>query len=194
MINRLVAFFATGDSIVSNNLVLNLYKHINSPEARMYLSRQLYEEAVHVPLLIRGPGFPARTTVRQLVSLVDLAPTFLRTAGGTSTHPLDGAALQKIAADPAFLAHRSILLEGGVAELVPDDSPVDRRHRFYWGVRTPADTSYVRYATGESEFYDVRVDPAQLSNAVDQPDAQPAVARLARLLARLRNCRGVGCR
>ncbi len=48
LINRLVAFFATGDSIVSNNLVLNLYKHVNSPEARMYLSRQLYEEALHV--------------------------------------------------------------------------------------------------------------------------------------------------
>lgn len=48
MIHRLVAFFATGDSIVSNNLVLNLYKHINAPEARMYLSRQLFEEAVHV--------------------------------------------------------------------------------------------------------------------------------------------------
>ena len=47
-IQRLVAFFATGDSIVSNNLVLNLYKHVNSPEARLYLSRQLYEEAVHV--------------------------------------------------------------------------------------------------------------------------------------------------
>ena len=48
LIKRLVAFFATGDSIVSNNLVLNLYKHINSPEARLYLSRQLYEEALHV--------------------------------------------------------------------------------------------------------------------------------------------------
>ena len=48
MVSRLVAFFATGDSIVSNNLVLNLYSHINSPEARMYLSRQLYEEALHV--------------------------------------------------------------------------------------------------------------------------------------------------
>ena len=48
LINRLVAFFATGDSIVANNLVLNLYKHINTPEARMYLSRQLYEEALHV--------------------------------------------------------------------------------------------------------------------------------------------------
>jgi len=48
LIQRLVAFFATGDAIVSNNLVLNLYKHINSPEARLYLSRQLFEEAVHV--------------------------------------------------------------------------------------------------------------------------------------------------
>ena len=48
LIERLVAFFATGDSIVSNNLVLNLYQHINAPEARMYLSRQLYEEALHV--------------------------------------------------------------------------------------------------------------------------------------------------
>src|SRR3954467_9454080 len=48
LVHRLVAFFATGDSIVGNNLVLNLYKHINSPEARLYLSRQLYEEALHV--------------------------------------------------------------------------------------------------------------------------------------------------
>jgi ribonucleoside-diphosphate reductase beta chain len=48
LVERLIAFFATGDSIVANNLVLNLYKHINAPEARMYLSRQLYEEALHV--------------------------------------------------------------------------------------------------------------------------------------------------
>ena len=48
LIHRLVAFFATGDTIVGNNLVLNLYRHINSPEARMYLGRQLYEEMLHV--------------------------------------------------------------------------------------------------------------------------------------------------
>lgn len=48
LIERLVAFFATGDSIVANNLVLNLYQHVNAPESRMYLSRQLYEEALHV--------------------------------------------------------------------------------------------------------------------------------------------------
>jgi ribonucleoside-diphosphate reductase beta chain len=48
LVQRLIAFFATGDSIVANNLVLNLYRHLNAPEARMYLSRQLYEEALHV--------------------------------------------------------------------------------------------------------------------------------------------------
>jgi len=48
LVERLVAFFATGDAIVANNLVLNLYRHVNAPEARLYLSRQLYEEALHV--------------------------------------------------------------------------------------------------------------------------------------------------
>jgi len=48
LVGRLVAFFATGDTIVANNLVLNLYQHVNSPEGRLYLSRQLFEEAVHV--------------------------------------------------------------------------------------------------------------------------------------------------
>lgn len=48
MVHRLVAFFATGDAIVSNNLVISLYKHINAPEARMFLSRQLFEEALHI--------------------------------------------------------------------------------------------------------------------------------------------------
>jgi ribonucleoside-diphosphate reductase beta chain len=48
LVSRLVAFFATGDTIVANNLVLNLYEHVNSPEGRLYLSRQLFEEAVHV--------------------------------------------------------------------------------------------------------------------------------------------------
>ncbi len=48
LVNRLVAFFATGDAIVANNLVLNFYKHVNAPEARLYLSRQLFEEALHV--------------------------------------------------------------------------------------------------------------------------------------------------
>jgi ribonucleoside-diphosphate reductase beta chain len=46
-IKRTMGFFTTADSIVANNLVLAIYKHITSPECRMYLLRQSFEEAVH---------------------------------------------------------------------------------------------------------------------------------------------------
>jgi ribonucleoside-diphosphate reductase beta chain len=48
LIKRLVAFFATADNLVAHNLVLNFYKHINSPEYRMFLGKQLFDEMLHV--------------------------------------------------------------------------------------------------------------------------------------------------
>lgn len=42
-----LGFFTTADSIAANNIVLAVYKHITSPEVRMYLLRQGYEEAIH---------------------------------------------------------------------------------------------------------------------------------------------------
>jgi ribonucleoside-diphosphate reductase beta chain len=42
-----LGFFTTADSIAANNIVLACYKHITSPECRMYLLRQGYEEAIH---------------------------------------------------------------------------------------------------------------------------------------------------
>jgi ribonucleoside-diphosphate reductase beta chain len=48
LVKRLVAFFATADNIVAHNLVLNFYKHINSPEFRMFLGKQLFDEMLHV--------------------------------------------------------------------------------------------------------------------------------------------------
>lgn len=42
-----LGFFTTADSIAANNLVLAAYKHVTSPEVRLYLLRQAYEEAVH---------------------------------------------------------------------------------------------------------------------------------------------------
>ena len=82
MINRLVAFFATGDSIVSNNLVLNLYKHINSPEARMYLSRQLFEEATHVQfyLTLLDTYIPDHHEREQAFAAVDNIPSIHKKA------------------------------------------------------------------------------------------------------------------
>ncbi|MDA0713052.1 MAG: ribonucleotide-diphosphate reductase subunit beta [bacterium] len=48
LIKRLVAFFATADNLVAHNLVLNFYKHVNSPEFRMFLGKQLFDEMLHV--------------------------------------------------------------------------------------------------------------------------------------------------
>ncbi len=82
LIHRLVAFFATGDSIVSNNLVLNLYKHINSPEARLYLSRQLYEEALHVQfyLTLLDTYIPHPDERAKAFSAVDSIPSIKKKA------------------------------------------------------------------------------------------------------------------
>lgn len=48
LIKMLVAFFATADNLVAHNLVLNFYKHVNSPEYRMFLGKQLFDEMLHV--------------------------------------------------------------------------------------------------------------------------------------------------
>ncbi len=47
MIMRNLGFFSTAESIVANNLVLAIYKHVTNPEARQYLLRQAFEEAIH---------------------------------------------------------------------------------------------------------------------------------------------------
>ncbi len=47
VILRNLGFFSTGESLVGNNIVLSIFRHITNPEARQYLLRQAYEEAVH---------------------------------------------------------------------------------------------------------------------------------------------------
>ncbi len=82
LINRLVAFFATGDSIVANNLVLNLYEHLNAPEARMYLSRQLFEEALHVQfyLTLLDTYVPDARARHEAFAAVDNIPSIRKKA------------------------------------------------------------------------------------------------------------------
>ncbi len=47
IIKRNLGFFSTADSLVANNLVLSIYRHITNPECRQYILRQAFEEAVH---------------------------------------------------------------------------------------------------------------------------------------------------
>ncbi len=48
IVKRSLGFFSTADSVVANNLVLAIYRHITNPECRQYLLRQAFEEALHV--------------------------------------------------------------------------------------------------------------------------------------------------
>ena len=59
VIKRNLGFFASADSLVANNLVLAVYRHITNPECRQYLLRQAFEEALHthaLSVLCRVPG------------------------------------------------------------------------------------------------------------------------------------------
>lgn len=47
VIMRNLGFFATAESLVGNNLVLAIFKHVTNAECRQYLLRQAFEEAVH---------------------------------------------------------------------------------------------------------------------------------------------------
>jgi ribonucleoside-diphosphate reductase beta chain len=47
MLKRNLGFFATSESLVANNIVLAVYRHLTNPECRQYLLRQAFEEAVH---------------------------------------------------------------------------------------------------------------------------------------------------
>lgn len=47
VIMRNLGFFSTAESLVANNIVLGIFKHVTNPEARQYLLRQAFEEAIH---------------------------------------------------------------------------------------------------------------------------------------------------
>jgi ribonucleoside-diphosphate reductase beta chain len=47
ILKRSLGFFASAESLIANNLVLAVYRHITNPECRQYLLRQAFEEAVH---------------------------------------------------------------------------------------------------------------------------------------------------
>lgn len=145
-----------------------------------------YEESIHVPLMVRGPGVPRGLARGELVSNVDLPVTFAELAGASAPATVEGRSIAGLLREgaPAGAARSEVLLEHWAddADAVPS----------YAGLRTP-EYSYVEYENGAIEFYDLRDDPGQEENLASKAD--PAVlASLARRLQALRNCRGAACR
>jgi arylsulfatase A-like enzyme len=162
-----------------------------------------YEEDIHVPLLVRGPGVPAGARSDALAVNVDLAPTFAELAGATLVAPADGRSLVPFLAtgQSASPWRRMVLLEqfpdepsgnaGGVLE-PPDPGDASGPVPTHVGLRT-ASYTYVEYGTGERELYDLRRDPYEVESLHARADPQ-LLARLSDLLHALATCAGDGCR
>jgi arylsulfatase A-like enzyme len=142
-----------------------------------------YEEDIRVPLVVIGPGVLAGRVVYEMTANVDFAPTFAEMAGAAVPRYVDGRSFLPLllGRQPASW-RRALLLEhkqGSTSSeastiatnsLLEPPDPHDLQSAIsgdapdYAGVRTESQLSYIEYATGERELYDLAKDPAQLNN------------------------------
>ncbi len=149
---------------------------------------RVYEEAVRVPLLMRGPGIPRGAEARDMAINADVPATIVDAAGAHPDFPLDGVSLLPYVQHPEREHGRELLIEQFSRE-GEDGEPVGAQ---YAAVRTPR-YKYVENSTGEIELYDLVKDPYELQNVHGAPGYAAAERALATRLAALRNCAGRSC-
>ncbi|MEO8605510.1 MAG: sulfatase-like hydrolase/transferase [bacterium] len=124
----------------------------------------LYNEVVHVPLLIAGPGIAAGRVIDMPVSLVDVAPTLLAIAGAAPEPRFEGRSLLPwLRADGAAAPQSSDVL----LQLLPDGSLVDL-HRHRAGLVRQSAKVLVPLS-GDLQHYDLATDPGE-----QQPNSDAA--------------------
>ena len=151
-----------------------------------------YEPAIHIPLVIAGPGIPRGEVVREPVYNHDLATTIVDAAGAEAGREQDGVSLLPRMRGEE-LPERALLLEA-LAPALPfeiGNEIFDKQVPFY-GVRTER-WKYVDWSFGAEELYDLRRDPYELDNLAGDTAFDERKARLAALAQELRSCSGEGC-
>ena len=140
-----------------------------------------YTEAHEVPMVVKGPGVPREASFEELVGNTDVAPTMLDLAGVEAPGWMDGRSFAPfLDGEPPEEWRGSLLIEG-----VRNEST---KRPAYSGVRRGG-AVYVRYESGEEEYYDLREDPYQL-----QSKPQDAPLSIKAKLESLKGCAGDGCR
>ncbi|WP_239089318.1 sulfatase family protein [Sphaerimonospora thailandensis] len=145
-----------------------------------------FEEDIRVPMIVRGPGVAPGSAIGALASTVDLAPTFAELGGAVTPSYAEGRSLVPLLQGRTVPWRNAVLVEFAHADYSPRTPPD-------YGVLRTDRYSYVEYATGERQLYDLSEDPAQLHNLAATADPFLMVALSARL-AMLRTCAGVTCR
>jgi N-acetylglucosamine-6-sulfatase len=179
-----------------------------------------YEEDIHVPFMIRGPDIQAKTTVEQIITNVDLAPTIAEMARIRPENFADGRSflgLLQPAIEKGLKWRKGFLVEMGRMEaktsFIPKVSLMDsidptEMYEYpdsiydpllsqvggggYRGVRAGT-FLYVEYQNGELEFYDLIADPYELDNIASSLDPKIS-ASLHSWLGQLQRCRAQDCR
>ena len=147
--------------------------------------RLAYEESIRLPLLVRYPQIIKPGTVRDEIALnIDLAPTLLSLAGVTVPRDMQGRSLVPLleglkGARPAW--RNSFLLEYYSDKVFPRVVQMG-----YKAVRNQR-WKYIHYLEldGMDELYDLKADPFEMKNLVDEPRAQTSLAEMKRELERL---------
>src|SRR5215218_1180519 len=144
-----------------------------------------YEEDIHMPLVVRGPGVAAGSTTYKLVLNTDYLPTFTDLAGEQSPPYVDGRSLRPVLDGSVTSWRSAILLEAAANYSQP-----------YRGIRTVTTNAitrrkYVEYAGGARELYNLESDGHELTNSYDA--AAPPTSLAVRLQA-LKVCATYTCR
>jgi len=148
-----------------------------------------YEEALRVPLLMRGPGLPVDVDRSTGATTVDLAPTIVAMTGVDAGRVMDGRNLLPYTKDGSLTHSPTSLIQAGPKASDPDPLPW-----MYRGVRTPRYT-FVRWTEdGFVELYDRANDPFQLHNVANWAKYLEVRQALADQTRDLTDCSGAECR
>ncbi|MFO7948976.1 MAG: sulfatase [Candidatus Fermentibacteraceae bacterium] len=94
----------------------------------MFHGRQLYQETVHVPLIMSGPGVPEDTVVEETVGQYDILPTLMRVAGGAVPEEVQGVPLLP----PRPLPERGVPSSGDNTGLLDRGTMRFRSSKVFW--------------------------------------------------------------
>jgi N-acetylglucosamine-6-sulfatase len=151
---------------------------------RLLAKKHAYVESISFPMIVSGPNVQRGASDPRIVMNQDLASTFAELANVRVPAFVDGRSMVPIFAGGG--SWRDVgLIEGGKPR-DPSQPPS------YRGIRDE-DYTYVEYATGEREYYDLRTDPYQLTNAYDSLNEARKAELHERTLA-LARCASSTCR
>ncbi|GGL44316.1 sulfatase family protein [Planomonospora parontospora] len=150
-----------------------------------------FDESIKVPMFVRGPGIQPGRTVTEVASTVDLAPTFAGLAGARLPGFVEGRSLLPLLQGRTPIGwRRNVLVEFHRPGKAKPSAPA--RIPAYQAMRTAGHT-FVRYATGEYQLYDLASDPYQLRNLAERVP-RSVIDRFEHQLDALVACSGASCR